>query len=397
MKKIKYKRIIRYTFLMLIMFLSFYKNFLSDSKEIIGEYQFDSFQDDSEVLVINKLESERNDSSYGLIKDDSPYVSQVGIQGHMFYFLNHFIHIPVTILRMGICVLLAIVLILICYFISKKYNKLLGITFYITFLLSPWIIAFAKNLYWVEFTWFLPGLFGLLLSMDYSKKKIYIPLIGLCIFIKSLCGYEYITSIMLFAIAFFLIDYISLKEKRKDILKTILITGFTCLLGFFLALLIHGVIRGNGDIITGIKEIYEKDVTRRTLNIAGSDMFSYNNELVDSIQASVFSVVKIYFKFTTNIILGIRGELFKMMCFISGVISLYNLKKKEKNAKRDLAMYIVFLAVTLSWIVLGKAHSYIHTHMNFVLWYFGFVQICIYIIVKQALNFIKNIKSQDID
>lgn len=31
------------------------------------------------------------------------------------------------------------------------------------------------------------------------------------------------------------------------------------------------------------------------------------------------------------------------------------------------------------------AHSYVHTHMNYVLWYFGFVQICIYILCKQVM------------
>ena len=34
---------------------------------------------------------------------------------------------------------------------------------------------------------------------------------------------------------------------------------------------------------------------------------------------------------------------------------------------------------SVSWFVLGKAHSYIHTHMNFAMWYFGFVQLLFYI------------------
>ena len=47
-----------------------------------------------------------------------------------------------------------------------------------------------------------------------------------------------------------------------------------------------------------------------------------------------------------------------------------------------MVMFLVFLATTLSWIILGKSHSYIHTHINFVLWYFGFVQICLYEIIQ---------------
>ena len=54
----------------------------------------------------------------------------------------------------------------------------------------------------------------------------------------------------------------------------------------------------------------------------------------------------------------------------------------------DIVLYFVFLFSTLSWHILAKAHSYVHTHMNYVLWYFGFVQICIYIIVSAIPNII---------
>ena len=43
--------------------------------------------------------------------------------------------------------------------------------------------------------------------------------------------------------------------------------------------------------------------------------------------------------------------------------------------------YTVSFLATISWFVLAKAHSYIHTHMNYVLWYFGFVQVCLYILI----------------
>ena len=58
-------------------------------------------------------------------------------------------------------------------------------------------------------------------------------------------------------------------------------------------------------------------------------------------------------------------------------------------------MFIVFLCTTLSWFVLGKAHSYIHTHMNYVLWYFGFVQISIYIIIKFICEKIYEVASKE--
>ena len=58
-------------------------------------------------------------------------------------------------------------------------------------------------------------------------------------------------------------------------------------------------------------------------------------------------------------------------------------------------MFIVFLGTTLSWFILGKAHSYVHTHMNYVLWYFGFIQICLYIIIKFACQKICKIGNKE--
>jgi len=46
-------------------------------------------------------------------------------------------------------------------------------------------------------------------------------------------------------------------------------------------------------------------------------------------------------------------------------------------------MYVFFLLTSISWFYLAKSHSYIHHHMNYVMWYFGFVQICLYIIADK--------------
>lgn len=56
------------------------------------------------------------------------------------------------------------------------------------------------------------------------------------------------------------------------------------------------------------------------------------------------------------------------------------------SVKYSVVFYFVSLLVSASWFILGKGHSYIHTSLNFVMWYFGFVQFCIYIIIKQFIN-----------
>ena len=394
-----------------LMTLNFTTNFLGDKNVDIEGTTFETFQGDSEYLVFSEIFQDKynlENNHYGLaevvdentvrteniwdkIENYNPqekqltvrdYVSQYGLQGHIFSFLYNKLHVPFWMLKAICSGLLAIVLVAICFFISKKYNKIMGIVFYITFLLSPWIVAFARNLYWVEFTWFLPALFGLILSMNLEKKKILIPCIALSIFIKCLCGYEYITSIMLMTIAFLLIDFVvaKTKEERKEIFKTIIITGIACLLAFGIALLLHSILRGNGNILEGIKSIYKEDILRRTIISANATDFP--EVYAKSLKAGVIETVAKYFTWHTDIILGISGEYFRIMFVMVIAIIIYNIVKKDRNAYRDLTMFIVFLATTISWYVLGKSHSYIHTTMNYVLWYFGFVQICLYIIIK---------------
>ena len=189
--KISQKNII-FLILFLIMSFNFYTYFLGSNKEIIGFQNFSSFQNDSENLVLSKIYQSRHlkESPYGLsiiyidgervtinnlnsdlksskqisdpIFDD--YTSSFGLQGHVISFLYNKLNIPLTIIKLIIISFLSIILISISYIIYQKYSKSLGAIFYLTFLLSPWIVAFARNLFWVEFTWFLPGLLALMLS-----------------------------------------------------------------------------------------------------------------------------------------------------------------------------------------------------------------------------------------
>jgi len=387
--------------LILMLSFNFMTNFLST--DTIGGLSFSYFQGDSENLVIakmnyDKFEEKRGDCDYGLCMYDnntrtfSGYRSQFGLQGYVFSFLINIVK-KVQILRIFTSLALATVLVLICYFISKKYDKLLGIIFYGTFFFSPWVIAFARNLYWVPFTWFTPCLLGLLLSLYRKKKKIIIPLIYLSILIKCLCGYEYITTIMLSTIVFFIIDLFVERENKKRIviLKTIFVVGIVCLLGFGTALMIHGYKRGSGDIVEGIESIYKTDVLRRT--IITTDKHNYTGIYRESMDASVADVIKLYvYNWNTDIVYGVDKKLFPVMIFITFIVCIINIIENYKYKKRDFVMFMIFLITTLSWLILGKSHSYIHTHMNYVLWYFGFIQVCFYIIIKFIFNNLHKIK-----
>ena len=86
------------------------------------------------------------------------YRSQYGLQGKVFKHLARLIGNRgiVSNLNLLCCVITAFVFAVIVVLLAKKYNEILAACFFVTFWLSPWIINFARNLYWVEFTWFIP-------------------------------------------------------------------------------------------------------------------------------------------------------------------------------------------------------------------------------------------------
>ncbi len=326
------------------------------------------------------------------------YVSQYGLQGKVFRHLAGYMEDDQAIANLNLLcsIATALVFVLITMLLAMKYNKLMSGCFFVTFWLSPWIVNFARNLYWVEFTWFIPMLVGLFCAWKINNRKCrtasYIAAF-IAVFGKCLCGYEYISVVMMGLIAFLLVDFIlSISKKDKVqvklLFRTIVIVGITALLGFMAAICVHAPLKGNGSIIVGIKNIFEQDVLRRTV---GGDLNGFSETMLASLNASIWETYCKYFHFGTEVITGMAGNLFPLLCVVPLSIFAYEYKAKRLNVEL-VSMYIVFFLTSISWFCLAKGHSYIHTHMNYVLWYFGFVQTCLYIIVNKIRETFSNVE-----
>ena len=330
----------------------------------------------------------------------SPYISQYGLQGKVFRHIARYIDAEdVEECLWLLCTFsLALVLALITVLVGRKYNVLLGLCFGFTFLLSPWIVNFSNSVYWVEVTWFLPMLVGLLCALWIHRRAARIAAYVaafVCILGKSLCGYEYITTIMLGLIAFLLADWILALVRRDKqqswlLFRTIFMLGLAALAGFAAAIFIHATLRGDGNILAGVKSIIERDVLRR---VGGGNLNYFEPKIWPSLNASVWETLKMYFHFSTDVIAGVDGNVFPLLCFLPLVIFLYDYVKKQLDVE-TVVLYVVFFVTSISWLVLGKSHSYIHTHMNFVLWYFGFVQVCFYTIARKILQVARGRKGE---
>ena len=278
--------------------------------------------------------------------------------------------------------LLVLVIISILVFLNRQYGFLVSFVSYFCFLLSPWVCAFAKNLYWVEFTWFLPVLISLILC---SKQKLFMPsiLLFLAVLIKSLCGFEYISVIFATVVCIPIFNYLlKQKDSRSKKIQRIVISISACALGFIVAILIQGSILGQGNLFNGLDQFYKNVVSRR---IAGG--YSDNIAFQESLQASPFSVLKSYFVWSTDIITGFSGELFCILVCSALLLIILGIILGRKKAWAKLFIFTLIFAADTSWFILASPHSYIHHHMNYILWYFGFVQLC-FSIIADAIIFI---------
>lgn len=346
----------------------------------------------SEEIYLNKNFNNENLEYYG-------YPSQVGLQGKIYALISKFGYNAylVEFYRWVNSFLLSLVIVGILYLIRIKYNILMSIIWGSVFIFSPHVLNFSHNLYWVEFTWFIPILLGLTAATDnvnFKYKNLVIPiLIFLSIFIKSLCGYEYLSSIMISMTMWLITDIIVNIYKRnrdelKKKLKLFFIISLCGLCGFVSALSLHSYYRGNGNILTGVYDIYQKDILRRT--IAGNeDNFTTTNSLIlKSIKVPTTKVIVKYFKPYSdkqNFLIKIVGKSFWPLSVIALIIMIYRICYKkfdqEENIK-TLSLFLISLASTLSWVILAKSHSFIHTNMNSVLWFLGYCQMMMYIIVS---------------
>lgn len=300
------------------------------------------------------------------------YRSQLGFQGKIVHAITSIYPSPKVywLIRLMNIGCFEAILLGICIQIKKKYGNLYALTFLLTSIISPWITVFVPNLYWVEFLWFIPMLLGLLCVNYPEKRGLFYILNAAALCIKSMCGYEYVTTIMISSISFLGTEWINNKDKRNKTFKMICGMGISCLIGFFAAYGLHSYYYGNHDILSGAKNLFYDTVLRRTWG----DSSNYDAAYAVSLDASALEVVS---KYLWHNIAGKVTLFILILSIVSLLAEKYYFQGKVKLQTSALA--IQFLS-SVSWFVLAKEHSYVHTPLNFVMWHLGFMQTAIWII-----------------
>jgi hypothetical protein len=433
------------SFSIVILFLSFHLNLLQTA----DQQWFDNFQYDMESYIVGRIVKSHQDGVFSdggltgigsltttpVTWGDVPfanqylaytdglrfgafttYDSQIGGQGILFSVLDGIIHLPpqekliLFHALTSLCSAIVLAAIIVWFYLESGLTVSLFVLASAVF--SQWLVVFGRILWWSMWAFYLP----IAVMMYYHRRRppcasSSYPTFGVVVFITVFIkcffnGYEYITSFLVMMIVPFL--YYSIRNRisiRKCLPGLSVVVGssiFAVLLSSFILCFQISSVKGN--FLDGVNHIIYSFEKRSYPNPS-----DYPDDLAPNLESNVLEVVVTYLKGTffdanrflssssvivTKYVLRISYlHLSALFVIMSGIL-LFLMKKivDEKEKRRCLAFFWATwfsILAPVSWFVIFKAHSAIHTHMNFIVWqmpftFFGFT-IC-GLVVKNSLT-----------
>lgn len=373
------------TFLWIGLFILLVLNYQTNFLHLVSNNWFNNWQQDSEALVIKSLREAKNNGlfyNYGLM---GTYIQQIGLQGIFLRIVNAllpFEYHTIFIFRLTFVLFFCILAFYLIYWTKKEFGRTAAISLYIGLLFNRWLIVSVRNLYWASFTLLFPFVIMVLLcEKDASKSKktglkSFLGVSFLTIFIKSACGYEMISSIMIsLEIPMF---YYAIKENwgKRIFLKRFVISSVGAISAFASAMGIN-LIQQALYYTSYRQALYNiiYTISKRTgvFNIDVAPVYQ------KSLEASKISVLKTYFTQGEPLLGNMRITVIALvllivsaLCFLDRQYSLTINVNRKKLLSLTISMWISFCA-PLSWYILASPHSYIHTTINYILWSYPFL------------------------
>ena len=411
--------------------------FLSNVWHVAEEEWFDTHQRDTESLIIGRMVKSRQDGIFSVggltgagittsIQQDwisenqidnqyaaylnrgsfdkfSPYMSQPGGQGMVFSLLDRLIPLSPQIKLWSFYVLTALLSALAltaivgwCY---EEFGGWVAIFVLGSAVLSHWLTVFGKNLWWSLWAFYLPMLVVMSLLKRYRvpSNRQFIRcgiLIFLSVFIKCFInGFEYITTTLLMMVTPCIYYAVLNKWSSRQYMKWTLVAGLGSGVAIFFSVLIlcFQIGAAKDGFMDGVAHVIWS-FGKRTY----AEPQDYPKVYAASLEAGTIGVVITYVNgiffdlnnylshtntFVSDFLLKVRyGYLILLFMVMSVLLFLQSQKTMVERRARSIALiWMTWFSILapLSWFVIFKAHSYIHTHMSFLLWqmpftFFGF-------------------------
>jgi signal transduction histidine kinase len=332
------------------------------------------------------------------------YDSQIGGQGMFFSILDKIIPLPphekLHIFHIFTSLLSALSLTAIILWFYWEFGLFASLFVLASVVFSQWLVVFGRNLWWSMWAFYLP----MVVVMHYlrlnkaptnSQSIKFGTLVFITVFTKCLFnGYEYITTTLIMMMVPFvyysILNRLSFRRFCRDLITK---TFSTCLaILITLGILFFQIASVKGDFLKGVDHIVY--VLRKRTH---ADYHDFPSMSAYSLKSSTSTVVIKYLKgtffdlnnylstsnsFVSRLLFKIR-YLYLIFLFLLMSVFLYYRRNKNVSEKGQQSILALIFATwfsilaPLSWFIVFKSHSFIHTHMNFIVWqmpftFFGF-------------------------
>tara|TARA_B100000787_G_C16193625_1_gene299171 strand:+ start:797 stop:2206 length:1410 start_codon:yes stop_codon:yes gene_type:complete len=444
-----YLNLIIFSFIFILGFYSYSSNGL----KVTSEKWFNEHQIDSEQMVLDGLLNGRSNGKLNLgvylrnIDDSKDYLnareyflnknnegefrsyeSSYGFQVRIFHKLYNSGFDSLLLYHSIVSVLLSLIVAFMTLTIKRDFSTVSAVIFGFVFILSPWIVVFARNLFWVPFTWFIPIAISMYFSIDIFKNSMKFFLMLILIFfsftLKFLCGYEFITTIFFATCVPIFYQGIFQNYKILQILKKCFYIGLIFITAFLATIIFdyksnnyQDLGKENPILVSATKRLWSKNPELIAKKICNQDEIC-KEEIYKSLKSNPILVILKYLLmvdflpwfYSNDVENETKNEIKEIIKKINKDLSFYNLKVFFKDIKNILSfevillimikslslisflffifylfyiflystkpfkyLFLISLLAPISWYILAKGHSSIHLHMNFVLWYITFI------------------------
>ena len=348
-----------------------------------------------------------DDTNRALFRDDTPtdaaafhpYTHQSGLQGWLFGRANRLLRhrLPDGLARETALYWLNSTLfyaaeLLVALAVWEEFGPLAAAFGFASVLLAPWLQRGMKDLYWCLWTWLLPLLAALWLChctrVRGKTPRGCWPLVAAACMVRCMCGFEFISTFLILCEA--PLVYCWAGGDRRAWLRRIICTGFAAVGGVAAAL--------GAWFIQGV--IYFGSAAGSWQNLTGAvtSRVSLTDDMVSNV--NVAQVLTCYFVEVDEPLLQFGPLTITLKPLIAVTLlgfalclAVLALRKKPLAVLAGPALvWGLSLAAPVSWMVLSKAHAYVHVHLMPMLWHFALVPVsCALLVwlVKTAITAVK--------
>lgn len=427
------KQVVYIAIVWLLFVLSFYANIFGVG---LNKDWFESFQRDSS-LITEKTASCKGMLAYDgpvIVKDYThymavmssstcnmnelkPYDSQYGTQARVISFFapadDNQLPKYFKMVEVALAGLTALLLTAIVFWTRVKYGTIPAVVVFVLSLVSPWIVGYARNTYWVEPLMLAPFVFGLILYPWFKNRgKLWVFYVVelILMFLKFSNGYEHASTLMisvLVPIVFY--ELVGNKKKLLAMWKQAAVVASIGIVAFGGAFFMNIASLANyyGSWSEAIHQVQARSAARSVLGIRSTqpdvianfkatlpEAYSFINKFsdIDTLADGSGPAYKYAFISAINYALlpaislpialnGMFGVILQSILLFA-VVGWFCLRKILSVPKRRAdynalrATYWLSLLGALSWLVLMPAHAYPHAHLNAIIFYMPFLFIC---------------------